>query len=119
MGGFQWGMYVIEVESQRGRCLHRKKLKRKKEKKREDSRNRQHSLHEQIVPIPPQQIPDVEGEEDNATLKEAGYMEVDIIDPLVNGQSYEEFNNYVTPDANVTNNNHGRWFNLLIEVFSL
>ena len=29
-------------------------------------------------------------------------MEVDIIDPLVNGQSCEEFNNYVTPDANVT-----------------
>ena len=29
-------------------------------------------------------------------------MEVDIIDPLVNEQSCEEFNNYVTPDANVT-----------------
>ena len=29
-------------------------------------------------------------------------MEVDIIDPLVNKQSCEEFNNYVTPDANVT-----------------
>ena len=29
-------------------------------------------------------------------------MEVDIIDPLVNGQYCEEFNNYVTPDANVT-----------------
>ena len=57
---------------------------------------------EQILPIPPQQIPDIEADEDNATLKEAGYMEVDIIDPLVNGQSCEEFNNYVTPDANVT-----------------
>ena len=29
-------------------------------------------------------------------------MEVDITDPLVNGQSCEEFNNYVTLDANVT-----------------
>ena len=29
-------------------------------------------------------------------------MEVDIIDPLVNEQSCEEFNNYVTLDANVT-----------------
>ena len=29
-------------------------------------------------------------------------MEVDIIDPLVNRQSCEEFNNYVTPNANVT-----------------
>ena len=29
-------------------------------------------------------------------------MEVDIIDPLVNGQSCEEFNNYVPPDVNVT-----------------
>ena len=47
----------------------------KKEKKREDSRNRRHSLHEKIVPIPPQQIPDVEAEEDNATLKEVGDME--------------------------------------------
>ena len=44
----------------------------KKEKMREDSRNRRHSLHEQIVPIPPQQIPDVEAEEYNATLYEAG-----------------------------------------------
>ena len=35
----------------------------KKEKKREDSRNRRHSLHEQIVPIPPQQIPNVEAKE--------------------------------------------------------
>ena len=74
----------------------------KKQKKREDSRNYRHSLHERIVPIPPQQIPDVEAEEDNATLKEAGYREDDIIDPLVNRQSCEELNNYVTPDGNVT-----------------
>ena len=52
--------------------------------------------------FPPQHIADVEAEEDNATLKEAGYREDDIIDPLVNGQSCEKFNNYVTPDANVT-----------------
>ena len=96
MGGFQWGMYVIEVESQQGRCLHRKKQKKKK-KKREDSRNRRHSLHEKIVPIPPQQIPNIKVEEDNATLKEAGYMEVDIIDPLVNGQYCEEFNIMLLP----------------------
>ena len=76
MGGFQWGMYVIEDESQQGRCLHQKKqkIKKNKTKKREDSRNRRHSLHEQIVSIPLQQIPDVDAEEDNATLKEAGYM---------------------------------------------
>ena len=72
------------------------------EKKREDSRSRRHSLDEQIVPIPPQEIPDLEAKEDNATLKEAGYTEVDIIHPLVDGQSSEQFNNYVTPDANVT-----------------
>ena len=77
-------------------------VENKKEKKREYSRNHRHSLHEQIVPIPPQQIPDVEAEEYNATLKEAGYTEVDIIDPLVNEQYCEEFNNYVTPNANVT-----------------
>ena len=41
-------------------------------------------------------------EEDNATLKEAGYREDDIIDPLVIGKYCEEFNNYVTLDANVT-----------------
>ena len=73
----------------RGRQSSRKVLtpeeaENKKEKKRKDSRNRRHSLHEQIVPIPPQQIPDVEAEKDNATLKEVGYMEDDIIDPLVN-----------------------------------
>ena len=101
MGGFQWGMYVIEDESQQGRCLHQKKQKIEN-KKREDSRNRWHSLHEQIVSISPQQIPDVEAEEDNATLKEASYTEVDIIHTLVDRQSCEEFNNYVTPDVNVT-----------------
>ena len=74
-----------------------KEAENKKQKKREDSRNRQHSLHEQIVPIPPQQIPDVEAEEYNATLKEAGYTEVDIIDPLVNEKSCEEFNNMLLP----------------------
>ena len=94
-------MYVIEDERQQRRCLHRKKQKIKN-KKRDDSRNHRHSLHGQIIPIPPQQIPDIEAEEDNATLKEAGYMEDDIIDPLVNGKSCEEFNNYVTPDTNVS-----------------
>ena len=29
-------------------------------------------------------------------------MEFYTIDPLVNGKSCEEFNNYVTPDGNVT-----------------
>ena len=91
----------------RGRKSARKVLtleeaENKKEKKREDSRNCQHSLHEQIVPIPPQQIPNVDAEGYNATLKEVCYMEVDIIYPLVNGKSCEEFDNYVTPDANVT-----------------
>ena len=59
-------------------------------------------MDEKIVPIPAQQIPDVEAEEDNATLKETGYRGDDIIDPLLNIQSCEKFNNYVTPDANVT-----------------
>jgi len=91
----------------RGRKSARKVLtpeeaENKKQKKREDSRNRRHSLDEQIVPIPPQEIPDPEAKEDNATLQEAGYTEVDIIHPLVDGQSSEQFNNYVTPDANVT-----------------
>ena len=59
----------------RGRKSERKVLtpeeaENKKEKKREDSRNRRHSLHEQIVHVPAQQIPDVEAEEKNATLKE-------------------------------------------------
>ena len=82
----------------RGKKLVRKlrtleEAENKKEKKREDLRNRRHSLDEQIVPLPPQQKPDVEAEEDNATLKEVGYTKVDIIDPIVNGQSCEEFNN--------------------------
>ena len=50
----------------------------------------------------PLEIPNVEAKEDNATLKEAGYTEVDIIHPLADGQYCEEFNNYVTPDVNVT-----------------
>ena len=95
-------MYVIEVEIQWRRCLHRKNLENEKEKKREDSINCRHSLDEKIVSILAQQIPDVEAKEYNATLKEVGYKEVNIIDPLVNRQSCEEFNNYVTPDANVT-----------------
>ena len=49
----------------RGRKSTRKVLtpdevENKKEKKREDSRNRLHSLDEQIVPILSQKIPDVE-----------------------------------------------------------
>ena len=59
-------------------------------------------MGEKILPILTQQIPHIEDEEDNATLKEVGYTEVDIIDPLVNRQSCEEFNNYATPDANMT-----------------
>ena len=73
-----------------------------KKQKKEDSRNRRHSLDDQIVPITPQEIPNLEAKEDNATLKAVGYTEVDIIHPLVDGQSSEQFNNYVTPDANVT-----------------
>ena len=51
----------------RGRKLARKVLtpeeaENKNKKQREDSRNRRHSLDEQIVHIPPQQIPDVEAE---------------------------------------------------------
>ena len=88
----------------RGRKSVRKVLtleeaENKKQKKRKNSRNRQHSLQEQIVPIPPQEIPDVEAKEYNETLKEAGYTEVDIIHPLVDGQYSKQFNNYVTPDA--------------------
>ena len=61
----------------RGRKSERKVLtpeeaENKKEKRREDSRNCQHSLDEKIVPIPPQLIPNIEAEEDNATLKRAG-----------------------------------------------
>ena len=84
------------------KVLTSKEAENKKEKESEDSRNCWHPLDEQIVSSPPQQIPNVEAEEDNATLKEAGYRGDDIIDPLLNGQSCEEFNNYVAPDANVT-----------------
>ena len=84
------------------KVLTPEEAEKKKEKKREDSRNHRHSLDEQIVPIPPQEIPDLEAKEDNATLKEACYTEVDIIHPLVDSQYSEQFNNYVTPDANVT-----------------
>ena len=47
------------------KVLTPKEDEKKKEKKRKDSRNHWHSLHEQIVPIPPQEIPDVEAKEDN------------------------------------------------------
>ena len=84
MGGFQWGIYVTFIGSQRGRCLHWKKLKIKKEKKREYSRNRRHSLDEQIIPIHAQQIPDVEVKEDNAMLMEVGYRGDDILNQSPN-----------------------------------
>ena len=84
------------------KVLTLEEAEKKKEKKRQDSRNHQHSLDEKIVLIPAQQIPGVETEEDKATLKEAGYRGDDILDPLLNNKSCEEFNNYVTSDANVT-----------------
>ena len=59
-------------------------------------------MDEQIHPIPAKQIPDVEVEEDNATLKEVGYRGDDILGPLLSKQSYEQFNNYVPQNANVT-----------------
>ena len=59
-------------------------------------------MDEQIPPIPTQQIPDVEAEEDNATLKEVGYRGDNILVPLLRGKSCEEFNNYVPHNANVT-----------------
>ena len=59
-------------------------------------------MDEQIPPIPTQQIPDVEGEEYNVTLKEVGYRGDDILGPLLNGKYCEHFYNYVNPDANVT-----------------
>ena len=102
LGGFQWGMYVIEVESQRGRCLHWKNLKIKKKKRGKIQEIIGIHYMSKQFPFPLNKILDVEAEEDNATLKEVGYTEVDIIDPLVNIQSCEEFNNYVTPDANAT-----------------
>ena len=104
---YKFGWISMGNVRNRGRKSARKVLTFKeaentKEKKREDSRNCRHSLDKQIVPIPPQQMPDVQGEEDNATLKEDGYRGYDIIDPLLNGQYYEEFNNYVTPNESVT-----------------
>ena len=66
-----------------------KETENKKEKKREHSRNRRYSLEEKILPIPAQQIPDVEAEEDNATLMEAGYREDEHLGLLLSGQSCE------------------------------
>ena len=102
LGGFKWGNVRNRGLKSARKVLTPEEVENKKAKKREDSRNHQHSLDEQIVPIPAQQIPSVEDEEDNATLKEAGYRGYDIIDPLLNAQYCEEFNNYVTPDTNVT-----------------
>ena len=79
-----------------------KEVENKKEKKREDSRNCRHSLDEQTLPIPAHQEPNVEAEEDNATLKKYGYTGDDILDPLLSRNSCEEFNNYVPHDENVT-----------------
>ena len=84
------------------KVLTPKKAENKNEKKREDSRNCQHSFDEKIAPIPAQQIPYVEGEEDNATLKQVGYRGDDILGPLLSRQYCEEFSNYVPHDANVT-----------------
>ena len=50
------------------KVLTPKEDENKKEKRREDSRNHRHSLDQKILPIPTQQIPDVEVEEDNAML---------------------------------------------------
>ena len=55
-----------------------------------------------MLPIPAQQVPNVQAEEDNATLKQDGYTGDDILDPLLRRQYFEEFNNYVPHDANVT-----------------
>ena len=68
----------------------------------EDSINHQHSLDEKILPIPAQQVPNVQAKEDNATLKKVGYTGDDILDPLLRRKSCEEFNNYVPHDANGT-----------------
>ena len=126
-------------------------------KKREESRNRQHSIDEKILPIPTQQvkqrnsientmldtleqeskrrnlivdntihsptthilvsssmdgasntcsstskgkakIPDIEVEEDNATLMEASYGEDENLGALLSIQFCEEFNHYVLDD---------------------
>jgi len=74
----------------------------KKEKKRANSRNRRHSLDEQILPIPAQQIPDIEADQNNALLMEVGYGVDDTLNPLLSGKSCEESNPYVPDDANVT-----------------
>ena len=71
------------------KVLTPKEAGNKKEEKREDSRNRRHSLDEQILPIPAQQIPDIEAEEDNATLKEAIYRGYDILGPLLSRKYFE------------------------------
>ena len=49
-------------------------------------------MDEKIVPISAQKIPDIEVEEDNATLKEAGYRGNDILAPLLSRKFCEEFN---------------------------
>ena len=56
---YKFGLISMGNVRNRGQKLARKVLtseeaENKKEKNREDSRNRRHSLHEQIVPIPPQ-----------------------------------------------------------------
>ena len=92
---YKFGWTSMGNVRNRGQKLARKVLtlkedKNKKKKKRENSRNHQHTLVEKIVPIPPQQIPNVEAEEDNATLKEGGYKGDDILGPLLSVQSCEE-----------------------------
>ena len=84
------------------KVLTLKEAKNKKEKKRKDSIKRRHSLDEKILPISDQQIPDIEAEEHNTTLREVGYRGDDILGPLLIGKSCEEFNPYVPDDANVT-----------------
>ena len=53
------------------------------------------------------QIHDVEVEEYNATLMEAGYGEDENIGALLSEQSCEEFNHYVPDDENVGNKYRG------------
>ena len=76
------------VQTSARKVLTPKEAENKKEKKREDSRNCRHSLDAKILPIPAQQVPNIEAEEDNATLEEAVYMGDDIIDPLLNEKYY-------------------------------
>ena len=59
-------------------------------------------MDEQILPIPAQQIPDIEAEQENALLMEVGYRVDDILNPLLSRKSCEEFNHYVPHDENVT-----------------